>query len=508
MNKKFNITKMLEESTSRYSDREAVRYNSDSLAYQELYELGCRFSRHLQEHGLKRNDAVVMVLENSLEYIVCLMGVFLSGAVAVPLNPGTNQDNFDHVLYSTKARLVIIRNRAAERLNPQSKNVPAIVFSDTFQANKKKCFNDPAVNLPGHDICEDNMAMILFTSGTTGPSKGVMLSHANILANTRSIIQYLGLTEKDSIVNILPFFYSYGNSILMTHLAVGGRVVIENRFIFPKFVLETMQRERPSGFSGVPSTFYVLLSISRFLEMDWHFLRYVTQAGGGMRQEAIERLRSVLPETKIFIMYGQTEASARLSYLPPDLLGKGPGAIGKGIPGVELKVVNKKGEEVRIGEVGEIKAWGDNIMLGYLGDEEGTQQVLKNGWLYTGDLAKIDDEGFIYFVGRKKNIIKTGGYRISHREIEEIIVGFTGVKDVAVIGIEDEILGEAIGACVSMRPEAFDEEAIRLHCQKLLPLYKVPKHIFLENEIPRTGSGKIKYRELRNKYANKRREKK
>ncbi|MEE9572732.1 MAG: AMP-binding protein, partial [Candidatus Neomarinimicrobiota bacterium] len=353
-----------------------------------------------------------------------------------------------------------------------------------------------------HDINITDLAMVLYTSGTTGRPKGVMLSHVNISSNTSSIIEYLKLTHNDSIVNILPFFYSFGNSILMTHLAVGGLVIIENNFMYPNKIVRTMLTERPTGFSGVPSTYYILLSKTSFLKYDWSSLRYISQAGGGMRVNIIKQLIKTLNNTKIFIMYGQTEASARLTYLEPVYVEKKIGSIGMAIPGVKIRIINGDGQDVKKGNVGEIIAKGDNIMMGYLNNPTESLKSLKDGWLYTGDMGYFDNEDFIYLTSRKSDFIKSGAYRISPGEIEEVIAEIEGILDVAVIGINDNLLGEAIMACINCPSECFDVEKIRKHCLAILPFYKVPRHFVYEPNIPLTASGKKQYHILRSKYKN------
>jgi len=219
-----------------------------------------------------------------------------------------------------------------------------------------------------------------------------------------------------------------------------------------------------------------------------------------MRVETVQRLRSIMPDTKIFIMYGQTEASARLAYVPPEMLNGKLGSIGIAIPGVELRIANEQGDEVACNEIGEILARGPNIMQGYLNQD--SDQTLRGGWLHTGDMALRDQDGFIYVVARKSDFIKVGSYRISPGEIEEVIGELPGIEDVACVGTEDELLGEAVVACVCCPPQTFDAGLIRRHCLGRLPSYKVPKYVLHEPDIPRTGSGKKKYALLREKYRN------
>ena len=488
------------------AERIAVQDNSLNLSYSDLFTYSQAFSSFLRERGIQVGNRIVIMVENSLEYVVALFGVFGAGAVAIPINPDTTLSFVEYVMRTSAATGIITRGTLFNRIHRAECKLPTVcMFETDFYRNTSMYFGGgqwrPCRMSPSSAVSRDDLAMILYTSGTTGQPKGVMLSHNNLLRNTCAIIQYLRLCKEDSTVTVLPFFYSFGNSVLLTHLAVCGRIVIENGFMYPDKVVQTMVAQRPSGLYGVPFTYYVLLNKSNFLQHDWSFLRYVGQAGGKMRTETIRQLIEGLRSTEIFIMYGQTEGTARLSFLQPGLLEKKIGSIGNGIAGVELRVVDDEGNTVAPGGVGEIIARGDSIMMGYLGNPEATSRVLRNGWLYTGDIARLDDEGFIYIIDRKSDFIKTASYRISPSEVEEVIAEIEGVIDVAVIGVDDELLGEALVACVRCPMECFDGDKIRSHCLSKLPLFKVPKYICHEPDIPVTASGKKCYNALRRKYA-------
>ena len=319
-----------------------------------------------------------------------------------------------------------------------------------------------------------------------------MLSHKNLLSNAMAIVSYLELTNKDQHDGCSTFYYSYGNSLLVTHIMQGGSLVIDNRFMYANVVLDSMVRESVTGFAGVPSSFAILLNRSNFRHMSFPSLRYITQAGGPMSHDMALEITSIVPHAKLYIMYGQTEAAARLSYLPPDDLIRKHGSVGKGIAGVSLEVINENGEKVKTGEVGEVRAKGDNVMLGYWGKEEDTKNVLRDGWLFTGDTATIDDEGYIYILGRRTEMIKSGA-SYCPREIEEIILKYTKIAEAAVIGEPDTILGEAISAFIVIKDGySCQEKEILQHCHENLPVYKMPKTIHFISSLPKTDSGKIK----------------
>jgi acyl-CoA synthetase (AMP-forming)/AMP-acid ligase II len=345
-------------------------------------------------------------------------------------------------------------------------------------------------------IEESDLATIIYTSGSTGKPKGVMLSHRNITSNTHAICQYLHLTESDIQMVVLPFFYVMGKSLLNTHFSVGGTVVINNKFAFPASVIKQMVEEQVTGFSGVPSTYAYLLHKSPLYEYrkKLNSLRYCSQAGGHMSKAIKEQLRQVLPtHTKIYIMYGATEASARLTYLEPDKYEEKMGSIGKPISGVTLQVLDKNGKKVPVGKKGELVASGPNIMQAYWKDKEGTDKVLDVNGYHTGDQGYQDKEGYFFVTGRKDNLIKVGGHRINTQEVEDVIIGTGLVIEIAVIGIPDRLQGNKLVALIVPKNNDYNEKQFLRECGKRLPTYKVPSEIKLLRLLPKKLNGKIDY---------------
>jgi acyl-CoA synthetase (AMP-forming)/AMP-acid ligase II len=341
----------------------------------------------------------------------------------------------------------------------------------------------------------------MFTSGSTGAPKGVMVTHRNIECNTRDIIHYMNLTASDRAMVVLPFHYCFGLSLLHTHLMAGASVVLNNSFkLFPEQVLEDLQQNRCTGFAGVPSTYQILLRKTRFRELSFPDLRWFQQAGGKLPNICMQELLDSFPRVRFFSMYGQTEGTARLSYLPPESLGEKLGSIGKGLPSTKLEVLKVDGPPVRAGsdEVGEIVASGDNIAAGYWNDPAETAAFFKNGKLHTGDLARVDRDGFIYFVERERDMLKPGGNRVSAREVEEVVAEIPEVVEAAVVGGPHELLGEAIWAYVILRPGAgIGSDDIVRHCRKRLPQFKVPNQIRVLKSLPHNSAGKILKPKLR-----------
>jgi acyl-CoA synthetase (AMP-forming)/AMP-acid ligase II len=341
------------------------------------------------------------------------------------------------------------------------------------------------------DLPSEAPALMIYTSGTTSRPKGVLLSNGNLLANARTIAAYLNITTTDKVLCGLPFHFSYGSSVLNSNLIAGAQLLLEDNFAFPQQTLRRMQEESITGFPGVPSTFALLLGRCQLSDFDLSRLRYITQAGGSMPRAQIEKLRQLLPHTQVFIMYGQTEATARLSYLSPRELERKLGSVGKPLAGVDIEV-RADGRVLPAGEVGEICARGPNVMLGYWREPELSSQALQEGWLYTGDLGHFDDEGFLYIDGRAVEMIKVGAFRVSPQEVEEVLATFPGVQEVAVTGIADPVLGQSIKAVLVLREGiAADLMGVKAHCRQHLANYKVPKVVEFAAVLPRTASGKV-----------------
>jgi len=361
----------------------------------------------------------------------------------------------------------------------------AAAFLQALDARVGQTLESPA-------MARDDMAVLLYTSGTTGRPKGVMLSHGNFVANNTTIIDYLRLGPDDVGLTVMPFHFSYGNSVLHTHLGAGATLLLEDNLAYPLVVMQRLQNERVTGFSGVPSTFAILMSRTRIEDFDLSAMRYLTQAGGAMTRAAIQRMRQLVPSARFFVMYGQTEATARLTYLPPERLEEKLGSIGKALDGIEIEVRGLNGAVLSPGQTGELCARGPNIMLGYWRDEAATREAVVDGWLHTGDLAHIDEDGFLYIDGRVVEMIKVGSFRVSPLEVEEVLATLPGIAEMAVASMPDELLGQAIKAVLVLRDGAsLDERQVKAHCRARLAAYKVPKVVEFAHELPRTSSGKI-----------------
>jgi len=429
---------------------------------------------------------ILLIADNTPFFIISYFSIISSGNIAILVETKISRSDLTRILDTIQPSGALIQNRYRHYFEDPAFDILNETILD--KGENKEFFICP---LP--DVQDDDTAVIIFTSGSTGTKKGVMLTHRNLIANTGSIIEYLRLNETDRVSVVLPFFYCYGASLLHTHLRVGGSIVM-NQKPFLSSVINDIDSYHCTGFAGVPSTYQILINKTRFLQQKFPSLRYFTQAGGQLPNNYIKILTEHFPEKKIYVMYGATEATARLSYLPPELVNTKMGSIGKGIPHVVLAVLNQSMQAVKPSEIGEIVARGDNIMKGYYNDPEGTDAVLKNGWLYTGDLATVDEDEFIYIIGRSKNIIKSGGYRISPHEIENEILSFKKFKGCVVFGIPDEIMGEAVVAVIQ-GPATMDHPGLTrkiiAHFNKKFPSYKVPKKIFFIDEFPLNSSEKL-----------------
>ncbi len=460
----------------------------EQASYEDIYNTSLKLASYLNRKiGINKN--VLIVSENSFFFIVAYLSVLKSGNVCIPINPGLEEKLRNQIINESKPELAFVSKRYRRAFSEYQFEI--IENSDISTVISEINFDEEHQS---GTIDDNTLAKIIYTSGSTGEQKGVMITHKNIIANTESILQYLKLSNNDIIEVVMPFYYCYGLSLLHTHLRVGGSVVLNNSFIFLGSVINDLKKYKCTGFSGVPSHFQILLRKSKdFKSMEFPSLRYVTQAGGKLHDAFIDEFTDAFPDIKFFVMYGQTEATARLTYLEPDMLKSKLGSIGKGIPGVDLKIVNNDHEEVNIGEEGEIIAKGGNIMKGYYNDPELSKKTILNGWLFTGDNAKRDSYGYIFITGRKKEIIKVAGVRISPKEIEDVIVRHPLVIDCRIRAEKEDILGEQLAATIYISEDSkahITKKDIKEYCILHLSKNKIPTIIRFETKLPFNSSGK------------------
>jgi long-chain acyl-CoA synthetase len=504
------VHRWLEEAAHRSPDAPALLEPLRQISYGELDRQANRCAHLFGRHGVVRGDRVVIAVDNGIEMVTAYFGALKAGAVAVPLASGPRNDRLAHAVADCSPRAAVIDSPTARGLRGDSPfaAVPSVFVADS--PDRDGGWQEPLMSF-GSALCECpdtpvsvrpidlDLAVVIYTSGSTGEPRGVMLTHRNLVANTRSIVSYLRLTAADRVMCVLPFYYVYGLSLLHTHVSVGGSVVIENRAAFPNVVLAAMQSSEVTGFAGVPSTFTLMLHRSSLEGVPLPRLRYVTVAGGAMPPPRVSEWLQRGPKADFFVMYGATEAAARLTYLPPEHLSRKLGSIGRPIPNVEITVVNDAGERAQTGEIGELVARGSNISCGYWNNPDESAERFSALGYRTGDLGYADEDGFLHLVGRRHDMIKVGAHRVGLKEIEDVLHAHPAVLEAAVVGAAHDMLGEAPIAIVSLKTPLEDlQNTLRAFCASRLPPHKVPLKVLLENELPKLpGTGKLNRLALR-----------
>ena len=508
------VHRLLEDSAGRQPDAIALVDGKRRATYAQLNQLANQFANLFRDAGVARHDRVVISLENSIDMVGAYLGTMKAGAVAVPLPAGPRSDRLVAAVQScAPVAAVVDASILADEAGRQASGQAMAGVNTIFVTGRMR----PGTALPpsftaltpavaaaspsNPDVrpIDVDLAAIIYTSGSTGEPRGVMLTHRNLTANASSIVSYLGLVPSDRVMCVLPFYYVYGLSLLHTHLAVGGSVVIDNRFVFPNVVLRAMQEHAVTGFAGVPSTFALLLHRSDIETWSCPSLRYVTQAGGAMSSSKIQEWRSRGPKVPFYVMYGATEAAARLTYLEPSRLSDKLGSIGKAIPNVEVRVVKEDGTAAAPNEVGELVARGASISLGYWNDPIETERRFDRFGYRTGDLGYADEDGYLFIVGRRHDMLKLGAHRVGAKEIEDVLQDFPAVLEAAVVGAPHDLLGEVAVAFVSLR-DGFtaSPDSLEAFCRTRLSSHKIPAHFILLPELPKLGAvGKVDKATLR-----------
>ncbi|HEY6793299.1 MAG TPA: AMP-binding protein [Kineosporiaceae bacterium] len=460
--------------------------------YRDLRNAVARVASRLDALGLPPGSRVGVLGPNSLFWVAAYLAAMRRGHVAVPLSDKLTAADIRRNLELSACSVVCLDPRSRRLLPDRLEGGPAVISDEVLSTDGGSSGVDSVTMDPDAD------AVLMFTSGTTARPKLVRVTHRNIQANTESIITYLGLRSDDRILVILPFHYCYGASLLHTHLRVGARLVLCNSFVFPETALDLLDREGCTEFAGVPSSFQLLLRAGSLASRALPSLRLIQAAGGALPPVIVDELLRAKPAARLFVMYGQTEATARLSYLPPERLADKRGSIGRGIPGVDLSVLDDAGRPVPPGVRGEIYARGENVSPGYLGDPEATADRFTPWGLRTGDLAVVDDDGFISVVDRRDDFIKSWGHRISSQEVEAGALRLPEIVAAAAVGVPDPAAGEAVTLFVTVRAgAALTGEQILAFCGRTLPRHMVPKAVVILDGLPLTASGKVAKAELR-----------
>lgn len=518
MTTKYLLHHLLERAAERAPSKEAVVDRDRRFSFEELARAADSAAAVLRDEGLARRDRVAVLLDKTFEEAAAIFAVSMAGGVVVPINRELRPKQVAHIVADCGVRQVITtasRWEGLAGLDEELRSVERVLLvgaGESAKSGDPRARPNPFVrgarlSRPSECIGED-LAAILYTSGSTGRPKGVMLSHRNLLAGSRIVSSYLGITPEDRILSILPFSFDYGLNQLLQAVEQTAAIVLLT-FRFGDEIVRAMARERITGLAGVPTIWAVLTQAApSFYKTRLESLRFLTNSGGAVPSETVRRLRTALPHVELFLMYGLTEAF-RSTYLPPSEVDRRPTSIGKAIPETEIFLVNERGERCKPGEIGILHHRGPTVSLGYWNRPEDTARVLKKNPLVgehegadlvccSGDLARMDEEGYFYFLGRSDAMIKSAGYRISPTEVEEVLMATGVLGQAAVVGLPDPALGERVHAIVvPVRGQEPDPARLLARCAEELPAYMVPRTIEVVGELPRSPNGKVDYARLR-----------
>ncbi|MGB3390834.1 MAG: class I adenylate-forming enzyme family protein [Pseudaminobacter sp.] len=500
------VEDFLRRSAAAHGDKTVLVTRDRRLTYAELDDLSDRLAAFLQTQGIEHNDRVVVFMDNGCEAAVSIYAALKAGAVFVPVNPSTKAERLGFVLRNCRARAILTQARLQPVASAASTNAPSLKLTIAAGGERsardaisfESCLSETASPVH-HDGTDEDLAHLIYTSGSTGEPKGVMMTHRNVEAAANSITTYLGSRTDDIVLSALPLAFGYGLYQLIMAVRIGATLVLEKSFAFPHAVFETMRTERATALPLVPTMAALILQMKDLQPGALPDLRYITSAAAPLPPDHIGRLRELLPGVRLYSMYGQTECM-RGTYLPPEELDRRPESVGIAIPGTEAFIVDEQGKHVGPDTIGELVIRGPHVMQGYWEDATATAHALRAGRnasereLHTGDLFRADADGFLYFVSRKDDIIKTRGEKVAPKQVETVLHACPGVAEALVIGLDDPVLGKAIHALVVRSDAGLAEREVIRHCARHLEDFMVPKSVKFRISLPRTDSGKASRR--------------
>lgn len=508
------IFDLLRRSAEAQADKPAAIFPDARIGFSELDRRSDRVAAALAARGIGPGDRVAILCDNGLAPVVWFWAILKTGAQTMDMPTLAGRDVLQAVLDEGQPKAIVIDpKQLAKHTGDEGLRLPAMVLTMLEGDELGRSRGVPVTTLealeaegeamggraPDPAITEDDVAMIVYTSGTTGRPNGVMLSHRNFVSNLQDSNELMGLTADHSILMVVPLYYIHGRMQQLMHAMTGGTVVYSAGFTFPAKVHAELVQSRVRGFSGVPYHFNQLLERSKLATQPPPDLEYVLITGGALAPAVLERLRDAMPKVGIHLAYGQTEAAPRITWIGPEELFTKVGSVGRALPSVTLEILGSDEQPVGPNVVGEVAAGGPNIMKGYVsGDERELGKIDAKGRLRTGDLGRLDEDGHLFLVGRSSEMIKSAGERIFPQEIEDVLHRLPGVAEVAVIGLPDEMLGERVVAYIIPTEGAeLERGQLKQHCLAAMPFVRVPKEFVLVRELPQTASGKVSRSKLK-----------
>lgn len=508
----MNLAQSVYERAMNQPEKTAYVFQNESVSYSEFEQSVATFAGALQNLGVKEGDHIGLLVGNTPHYLITLYASWRLGAVVVPMNPTYTPKELSYIIQNSDAKILVGLDKLASLFTETDKlfpNVETVIACETDEASVKQCL---ALDKPPHlfkvlmgeatpvketvQLKNDDNAIILYTSGTTGLPKGAMLSHENVFSNARDIGTYLQMTADDRVVATLPVFHVFALTVVVNApLHRGATILLEPQFS-PEQVLQTIRKQKATVFAGVPTMYNFIYQYENGTREDYESIRLSISGGASLPVSLLENFEQKFA-TRISEGYGLSEASPVTCFNPLDRE-RIPGSIGMSIVNVENKVVDESGVEVPKGEVGELIVRGPNVMKGYYKMPEETAKTIKNGWLHTGDMAKEDENGYFYIVDRKKDMIIVGGYNVFPREVEEVLYSHPDIIEAAVVGMPQDDLGEEVHAHVVLKKDSnVTKEDIINFCNENLVKYKLPAVIHFKDELPKGPTGKILKKDLR-----------
>jgi len=503
------VNNFLEKSAQRFPSKTALICDGRRLSYSQIEEQANKVANGLLNLGVRHGDRIAIWLPSSVEAVIAIFAILKAGATFIVINSTTKPGKLTAVLSNCTAKGIFAPGRRAKQTAQLLNSIPSLSLAvlcgkgatDAASPHSNlvdftRLLDTIAAALPQSPAIDVDLACLVYTSGSTGDPKGIMSTHANVVFAASSIIEYLENTTDDIVINVLPLSFDYGLYQLLMVFKFGGTLVLEKGFAFPAAVLKKIEQEKVTGFPGVPTLFAMMLQMD-LSKFDLSSLRYLTNTAAALPVEHVQQLRDAFSWARLYSMYGLSECKRTL-YLPPDELGRRPGSVGIPIPGTKVWIEDEAGNLLGPGEVGELVIRGSHVMQGYWNNPEATARWYRPGrypaerLLYSGDLFRMDQDGFLYFVARKDNIIKSRGEKIAPKEVEQVLYKLPGVMEAAVIGVPDKLLGQAIKAVIVCKDaHQLTRKDVLHHCVQYLEDYMMPRHVEFHDSLPKTASGKI-----------------